>query len=138
MDIQWNTRYAIGHAAIDAEHQALFALAREFGAATDQKTLQGLFMRLYKHTREHFAQEESLMREINYPEYRAHMEQHNRMIGQLNDISLQIGKNQYDHAALESWINDWVVKHIAYADTRLESYVKAAAVSREEAPPAPD
>lgn len=136
MDINWSDRYAIGHALTDAEHQALFALAREFAAATDQKTLQSLFMQLYKHTREHFAHEEALMRTINYPDYRAHMEQHNRMISRLNEISAQIGKNQHRHEALESWVNDWVVQHIAHADTKLESYLKAAAPPKEEPPKA--
>lgn len=126
MDIQWNPRYAIGDALIDAEHQALFELAREFAAATEQKDLQRLTMQIYKYTREHFAHEETLMREINYPSYQAHVDQHNTMISRLNDISALIAKNEHHRVAIETWINEWFVQHITHADAMLIGHVKKA------------
>ena len=126
MDITWNDRYAIGHPVIDAEHQTLFRLAREFMDAPDQKTLQNVAMKLYRHTREHFANEEGLMRAIHYPDYRTHAEQHNRMISRLNEISSHIGKSENHRQALESWVNDWVVQHIAQDDVQLLAYLEVS------------
>lgn len=134
MDIQWDPRYAIGHALIDAEHQALVALAREFAAATDQHVLQKLTMQLYKYTREHFAHEEELMREINYPYARAHTDQHNTMLTRLNDVSARIAKNEHHREAIEAWINEWVVQHIARADAMLLTYMHAAHGVQKENP----
>lgn len=134
MDIRWDPRYAIGDALIDAEHQALVELAREFAAATAQKDLQRLTMQLYKYTREHFAHEEALMREINYPYYNAHADQHNTMLTRLNDVSARIAKNEHHREAIEAWISEWVVQHIARADAMLIGYVKKAGAARNEAP----
>lgn len=134
MDIQWNDRYAIGHPVIDAEHQALFNLAHEFAAATGQKDLQRLTMQLYKYTREHFAHEEELMREINYPYARAHVDQHNTMLTRLNDVSARIAKNEHHREAIEAWFNEWVLQHIARADAMLLTYMHAAHQVQKEPP----
>lgn len=133
MDIAWNDRYAIGHPIIDVEHQTLFCLAKEFMDAADQNTLQNVAMKLYRHTREHFAHEEGLMRAIHYPDYRAHAEQHNRMISRLNEISSRIGKSESHREALELWVNDWVVQHIANDDVQLMTYLKISGEAQDGA-----
>lgn len=132
MDIIWCDRYAIGHPVIDEEHQTLFRLARAFADATDQKTLQTVTMQLYRHTRSHFAHEEDLMRTLQYPGYREHAEQHNRMITRLNEISALIGRNENHRAALESWVNDWVVQHIAQEDAQLLTYMGVVGAPKAE------
>lgn len=125
MDIEWKEHFTIGHPVIDAEHQQLIDLANEFIKATDQKRLQAVAMQLYKRTREHFSHEEELMRTTQYPDYRRHSERHNRMIVRLNTISADIGNNTVQRAAVESWVNDWIVQHIAHDDARLAAYLKS-------------
>lgn len=123
MKIEWKNSYKIGHAVIDEEHETLFALARQLLDAPDQPSQQKVVMQFYKHTRAHFASEEALMKEIGYPAHRAHTEQHNRMITLLNEISHSIGQGTPSQKAFESWIDDWIIKHIEHEDARLVAYL---------------
>lgn len=129
MDLEWKDQYAIGHPVIDAEHQHLFALARAFVEATGQRQLQAVAMQLYKHTREHFAHEEQLMRDTQYPDYQRHARRHDRMIARLNDISADIGANATQRAALESWVRTWIVHHVAHDDAHLARHLLDASPS---------
>ncbi len=123
MKIEWRDSYAMGHPVIDSEHKELFTLAQAFLDAQDQKQLQTVAMQLYKHTRAHFAHEEQLMRDTQYPEYQDHARRHDLMIDQLNDISKGIGSNAEQHAALESWVRTWIVNHVAHDDEKLTRYL---------------
>lgn len=67
MPILWKPAYKIGNPVIDAEHEALFGLANKFLTAEMRGELSTCAMAFYRYTREHFAHEETLMREIGYP-----------------------------------------------------------------------
>ena len=124
MKIEWKNSHKIGHPVIDEEHEQLFALARQLLDAPDQPSQQKVVMQFYKHTRVHFANEEALMKEIGYPAYRVHAEQHNRMITLLNEISQSISKGTPSQKAFEAWIDDWIIKHIEHEDARLVAYLQ--------------
>ena len=62
MLLEWKDSYKIGDPEVDAQHQALFQLANDFLQASGKAELTLQAMKLYKHTREHFTQEEAVMR----------------------------------------------------------------------------
>ena len=125
LDVAWHDDYAVGDAVIDQQHRDLFRLATLLLAATERSALVDTAMKLYRHVREHFRHEEELMREIGYPEYRAHVQMHDQMIGRLNDLSIDIAAGRWDRARLRDFMQDWVVGHIRAEDTRLAVYVQA-------------
>lgn len=123
MQIDWKDSYKIGHAVIDQEHQQAFALANDFLAAKEQQSQRKAAMQLYKHTREHFEHEEALMRDVAFPDYKAHVEGHTRLISRLNTISHSIGGNNLNEQALIDLMTDWAMNHIVYDDARLAAFV---------------
>jgi hemerythrin len=123
MTIEWKDSYLLGEAEIDAQHRFVFALANEFIAAGDKAALTHCAMQLYQHTREHFKHEEALMRELQFPEYAAHVEWHNQFISRLNDISACIGQDSLQRQDLVNLMSDWALKHIVQYDARLASYI---------------
>ena len=125
MKIDWKDSYKIGNAQIDAEHQKAFKLANQFLAANDQASQRVAAMQLYKHTREHFEHEEKLMRDRAYPDTKAHVEGHNRLISRLNVISQTIAKNDVNDQALKDLMMDWTINHIGQDDARLAAFVTA-------------
>lgn len=125
LNVAWHDDYAVGDAVIDQQHRDLFRLATQLLSATDRSALVDIAMKLYRHVREHFRHEEELMREIGYPEYRAHVQMHDHMIGRLNDLSIDIAAGRWDRARLHAFMQDWVVGHILEEDTRLAVYVRA-------------
>jgi hemerythrin len=123
MHLQWKDTYTIGDAEIDAQHRHLFELANAFFAAQGRAALTSCAMAIYKHTREHFAQEEALMRKVGFPELPQHMESHNRMIARLNAISLSIQADTVNKQDLLDLTEDWALNHIPVHDARLTDYL---------------
>lgn len=99
MTRHWQDSYKIGDAEIDAQHQKLFDLVNTLLAATDKVGLRLGAMSLFKDTREHFAQEESLMDKLKYPAIKAHVEQHNALLSRLNAVADSICKDTLSCAA---------------------------------------
>jgi hemerythrin-like metal-binding protein len=124
MKLDWNDSYKVGDATIDAEHLQAFELANRFIAAEDQAEQTTIAMQLYKHTREHFKHEESLMREVNFPDVKAHTERHNQLIGRLNVISKSIAQGDVNKEALIDLMTDWAMLHIVKDDAQFASYIK--------------
>ena len=124
MTLQWQDSYKIGDADIDAQHQQLFNLVNTFLAATDKAGLTLGAMSMFKHTREHFAHEESLMRKLKYPAIKAHVAQHNALLSRLNAVADSIYKDTLDRADLEAFLSDWLAQHLATSDAKLAAYVK--------------
>ncbi len=130
MGFIWRDSYSIGNASIDAEHQQLFKLADAFFNADDQQKKTECAIRLFKYTREHFDHEEQLMRDMGYPEFPAHAQQHTQLISRLNEVSEKIANNTLSHSELKAFLTAWLVGHIVTFDTRLSAYVRQADASK--------
>jgi hemerythrin len=123
MKLEWKDSYKVGDATIDAEHVLAFKLANQFIAATDQSEQTAVAMQLYKHTREHFTHEESLMHQVHFPGVKAHTEGHNLLIARLNVISKSIAQGDVNKQALIALMNDWAMLHIVKDDAQLAAHL---------------
>lgn len=123
MKLEWNESYSLGDATIDADHERAFALANQFIAAKDQIEQTAIAMQLYKHTREHFKREEALMREVKFPDVKAHTERHNLLIGRLNVICAGIAQGDVNRQALITLMTDWAMHHIVEDDAQLTAFM---------------
>ncbi len=124
MHIDWKDSYCIGNDRIDLQHQQLFALANAVFAATAQPDYRIAAMQLYSYIRTHFADEEALMRSVNYPHYPNHVQMHTAMISRLNSISESLGKNEFRNAEINAFMNEWLLKHIAHHDTQIAAHIR--------------
>lgn len=124
MTILWEERYKVGNSEIDVQHQELFVLINEFLAANGKSPLIACAMRLFKYTREHFAFEEALMKEIGYPAISHHVEQHNILISRLNTIAEDVASDTLDKVNLTSFLSSWLLDHIGKSDAKLSAYIK--------------
>lgn len=124
MAILWEERYKVGNSEIDVQHQELIVLTNEFLAANGKRQLIACAMRLFKYTREHFAFEEGIMREIGYPAISHHVEQHNILISKLSAIAEDIASDRLDKVNLTFFLSSWLLDHIGKSDAKLAAYVK--------------
>jgi hemerythrin-like metal-binding protein len=125
MNIEWKDSYCIGDEHIDRQHQELFALANTMLEARDQAALRLCAVRLYKHVREHFADEELLMKRVGFPQYQQHAASHIQLLSGLNAISQDIASNTIYPSVVAAFLNDWGLKHIPNADAEVARYVLA-------------
>lgn len=133
--IVWQDTYSIGDATIDQQHQQMFDIATTLLQASDKAALVDAAMNLYRYMREHFRDEEELMRRIAYPEYRQHVEMHNWLIDRMNAVSADIGAGRWRAETLRNLMDEWVVGHILDRDTQLLAYVQSQAPGSTILPP---
>ncbi len=124
MAIEWLERYILGDAEIDAQHQTLFALVNELLAATEKSHVTDAVANLFKHTRDHFAHEEAVMRRMNYPGLRTHVEQHNTLLSKLGNASELIANYSFTMANLESFLSAWLLNHMESLDAPLVGHCR--------------
>ena len=125
--IEWSHELSVGIEEIDEQHKVLVDLLNQIHEAIQQR--QGaeitgaIIERLKEYTRIHFAVEESLMRILHYHEYEVHKEQHDRLIGQLNEFrtKLEAGKGSISFE-LAHFLKVWLTKHIMETDQRYTAY----------------
>jgi hemerythrin len=125
MTIEWKDSYRIGDKAIDRQHQELFELANAMFVAGDQAALRLCAIKLFKHVREHFADEEALMKMVGFPGYQDHVEAHNTTLRKLGDVSHAIGRNAMDPATVAEFLTDWGLNHIPNDDAQVAAFIKA-------------
>lgn len=81
----------VGVAEIDAQHAALIGLVNRLHQAMiqrqDRATLDTIIAELVEHTRGHFAYEEQLMSQAQYPHYLSHKADHDKLMQHISDLA---------------------------------------------------
>jgi hemerythrin len=82
---------------------------------------------LFIHTREHFANEEKLMKEVGFPAFQMHQNEHNRVLTEFQ-LVLMDWRNKKDNAILTEYFTEvvpaWLHQHISSMDTVTAQFIK--------------
>ncbi len=128
--IQWTPSLAIGIQEIDEQHQAIIKLANELrkektrgNARAANETLR--FLRNYMN--DHFALEEKLMQDLDYPGLENHKQQHELFINHVIffEIEKEFGlANEQMQTDILAFLRDWISDHIAAHDKALGAFAR--------------
>ncbi len=125
--IQWTDEYATGNAGIDSDHQRLLALFNEFSLAVNagkgDAIVRWVLDDLLDYTHYHFAREELLMHEVDYPDFARHKTMHDTFIRQVEDVDKHLSIGADLAAFLLSFLAKWLSGHILSADKQLGRYL---------------
>jgi hemerythrin len=81
---------------------------------------------LFKHTKEHFANEERLMREVKFPPYTMHKSEHDRVLNEFQFVMMD-WRNRKEDTILRNYfletIPSWLTQHIASMDTMTAQFI---------------
>lgn len=124
MSIAWNDSYKIGNPEVDQQHQHLFELTNQFITTEGIANMRALIIQLYKHTREHFEQEEALMRQVGFPGLTQHQENHNQFLRRLSELSMDVGKGYMNKPAIVNLMTEWATKHIPKEDAQVVAFMQ--------------
>ena len=124
MKIEWKDSCCIGNVGVDMQHKHVFAIAGELEKLTGKPEQRLAVMRLYQHVRQHFKDEEMVMRDVGFPLYAEHVEAHNKILTNLNRVSQQVAATDSAGDAIAELLKDWALNHIASADVELAGYIK--------------
>ena len=121
--IMWSDDFAIGHAGIDDDHRRLLSLFNEFSMAVNagkgSAIIRGVLDELVDYTHYHFAREELMMLETQYPEFLRHKKMHDTFIRQVDDVCHHLDVGSDLSAFLLSFLAKWLSGHILGADRTL-------------------
>ena len=113
---------------IDSQHETLIRLINLLHEAmlqrADKLALSGLLSRLLEQTQNHFAYEEELMFQYNYPGYEAHKSEHHRLMQHLLDLNERYERGDLLLSfAIALELKGWAVGHIEKSDKPLGNFL---------------
>ncbi len=119
--IIWKDEYSVGVASLDNDHKKLINLLNQFTTAYDyamsEEYEREALEDLVAYTKHHFAREEELMAEAEYPELEAHKKQHKVMIDQVAKfVDLYDEKGHESMSEISEFLTNWLIKHIQGTD----------------------
>lgn len=118
-------RYLLGIPQIDTIHGEFIELLNRLDG-TDKAGFIGLFPQLLEQTKGHFEIENALMSDFRFPAIREHMEEHQRVLGDLDRLAERV-RNGYvlmARAYVREQLPQWFSLHAVSMDNALAAYLK--------------
>ncbi len=131
MALQWDDSLLLGHEEIDNQHRSIFAqlekLSQAVQAGSPESILEELAIFLFEYTRVHFATEDKVMVEYDYPRIEEQRQEHGEFSRVANDLKSRIGLEGISREMaieMSGKLFRWVVQHIKNHDRDMVNYVK--------------
>ena len=131
--LSWHDNYNINVASIDQQHRQMLSIALELHAAVTEQDSKAALLeildRLTEYSRTHFAFEEELMEEHDYPGLKTHQEEHANLIRQLEIFRRSLeGGRLFQLVPISDVTDDWVLAHVDGADRKLGEFLNKCQV----------
>jgi len=129
--IEWSDALSMGNAEIDAEHQEFASLVNELNRAIvgrqSKDDVESVLKRIVDHSILHFANEEKLFVQMQYPKTQEHMHLHSRLIITLNNILTEIHNSEFSREWIEMGlaIKNALINHILNDDAQYIEYLQS-------------
>lgn len=131
--LPWTPDLKIGIQRFDLEHQQLGALINQLHTLMvikrDRVGADQLTDLLLQATRTHFASEEALLTELDYPECEAHFLEHSKLIDELRDLQRQFRAGTLSALAMPTFLKKWLLDHIQNTDRRYTAHLRAKGIA---------
>ena len=123
----WKPEYSVSVSTIDAQHRKLFVLGQNLhdamSAGRGREVLGRCLKELVEYTRQHFAEEESLLALHDYPDLPQHRLQHSQLIKKIVEFEQQFAAgNALISIDLMDFIRDWIANHILQTDMQYADF----------------
>ncbi len=118
--------YIVNWPEMDQTHREFVALLNQLNAAP-KDTFMTLFPTLLSHTKAHFNIEERWMQDSQFPASREHIDDHQRILGDLNRFAPRVaaGNTAMGRAYLREQLPSWFDQHLKMMDSALAAHLKA-------------
>jgi len=132
--IIWNDSLSVGINSIDDQHKKLVQMLNTLYDALEQNhgkdVIQEIFEGLTIYTNKHFAYEEELFTEYNYPESASHIADHDTLIEEVMALKekLENGDKKINIKVM-SFLKEWLTNHILKTDMACSAFLKSKGVN---------
>ena len=108
------------------EVEIINELLKQLDSKVEFEKFSTSFEKFITHMQEHFAGEEKLMKELQYPSLQMHKADHDKVLNQTRYVEMQ-WRNRRDEEAIREYLEDeivvWLDQHIKAMDTPMADYV---------------
>lgn len=110
---------------MDETHREFLGLLNLLAEAKGHD-FEKLFLRLFEHTEQHFAREQELMEESGFPAIAEHLDEHKRILGELNQYRRKVtkGATGFARAYVKDRLPEWFRLHLSTMDSALAAHLK--------------
>jgi len=121
--LEWNENFSVTVKELDDQHKKLVTILNLLHDAMKKgegkSKLNSTLDELVSYTKFHFAHEEKLMQQYNYPAYAAHKKEHEDLIHKVVDYLSQLdsGKTVLPSQIIQ-FLKEWIVNHIGQSDKK--------------------
>ena len=119
----WQQQYEMDDVLMDSQHKDLFVLAEKLHTSSTKKESLLNIKLIYLHVKEHFREEEALMKKLNYRGYQSHEKEHTNMLKKLIQMDHKINDDTWEKIEVQDFVDDWG-KHIIHSDMPVNDYIK--------------
>lgn len=128
---KWSSDYSVNIKTIDDQHQELVNILNRLFVAVSRregaKVIAGVLDALTSYTQTHFSLEERLMREAKYKDIDAHMEEHKKLLDELDRLcNKYLLDEKQIYFEMLSFLKTWLKEHIKGVDTKYSSALQQA------------
>jgi len=126
---QWREAFRVGDGVVDEQHKRLFSLLaglyQDIHSQQAQLAVQVALQELVDYTQHHFADEEALMRSIDYPEYASHKALHDGLMAQVGEMHARCQSGLEDMSIeLLEFLSAWLTQHILEHDRAVGRFLR--------------
>ncbi|MBN1867830.1 hemerythrin family protein [Candidatus Sumerlaeota bacterium] len=127
--IEWQDDYSVGIRNLDDQHKVLIDLINLFHDARSHgkewQTLSIVLRSLMEYAATHFAGEEKLMIEHDFPGLHQHRLAHNEFVQKVSDFSEDFRESRAMlPQELMNFLGEWLVGHILVVDKQYSGFFK--------------
>ncbi len=131
---KWSSAYSVNIKTIDDQHQELVNILNRLFIAVSKregdKAIAGILDALMTYTQTHFALEERLMRQAKYKDIESHMEEHRKLIGELDQLCKKhLLEEKAIYFEMLNFLKAWLKEHIQGVDTKYSAALQQAGFS---------
>lgn len=127
----WGEGLEIGVAEIDGEHRLQIdlvkALEEALGLLDPRERGDEILKQLLDYTNVHFLAEDLMMRLHAYPGYQAHVQEHEKLVGQLEELQRHFSAGEFAPSReLVAAMKHWLAEHIQTMDRGFAAFLEAS------------
>jgi len=126
--IKWNDWMTVEVAQFDAAHKKLIdmigQLNQAFTRGEGERGIIEILSGLASYCVEHFAGEERLMQEQNYPGYQRHKKIHDAFVQKVQETIVDFEQHRVSPASIMDLLSEWLMGHILKVDKEYSEFFR--------------
>ena len=121
--LAWNDADVLGYGPMDRIHEEFVDLVARLQVAPDDELIEGLAA-LEQHLQAHFGEENTWMRETEFPPRDCHIEQHDAVLKSVHEVQALLAQgNTAVCRGLVQALADWFPNHATHLDSALAHWL---------------